>query len=467
LIDASRDCLEWLAKNQSDAAKHWCAHLGSSEAPVLRRLAVHAMSARVDLTADGKIDWLLGHIGLHDLPARHEIFRALRLAYPKASPERRKAIIDAVRAYRWPDENDPDKERRAAYNQLEWLHWLHGAAPDCAVTMQALEDLSAEQPEFRPREGSDFIIWSGGPDKITQPLSPWTTENLQSKPAADWLQKLLSFQSKQEPFRPEREGLVHAVGEAAKQEFDWGLDLSDALARTGEWDADLWSGLIRAWSGMDLDEDRHREVLNRLGRVELYPKHAREIADALEALVEDDGKPYALKLLPQANEIAASLWRHLDRIALIEETDSWLTTAINHPAGVLAEFWLRGLSLWRNHQDPSPKVMSCEYRTVLSGIAQDTTVPGRLGRSVLAGQCAFLLAADEGWTKKNLIPLFRDRDNIADFKAVWDGFLTWGRLNPTVAENLQDAFLEAVQQIDSDLANRRNDFVRNYTTMLG
>lgn len=242
--------------------------------------------------------------------------------------------------------------------------------------------------------------------------------------------------------------------------------MAGALAGAGEWGTDLWSGLIRAWSGMDLDEDRHREVLNRLGRVELYPKHAREIADALEALVENDGKPYALSLLPQANAIAASLWRRLDRDAHLAEV-GWLNMAINHPAGVLAEFWLKGLSLWRRHQDSPPKVLSDEYRTALSGIVQERTMAGRLGRSVLAGQFAFLLAADEKWTTENLIAFFRNRDNIADFQGVWDGFLSWGRLNPTVAENLKDAFLEAVQQIDSDLANRRNDFVEYYTTMLG
>lgn len=465
LIDASRDCLEWLAKNQSDAAKHWCTHLVGTEAPLLRRLAVHTLSARADLTADGKIDWLLEHIGLHDLPARHEIFRALRRAYPEASPERRKAIIDAVRAYRWPDKNDSDKEQRAANNQLEWLHWLHEASPDCALTTQALGVVLAQYPEFRPREGSDFIIWSGGAAKIIQPPSPWTSENLLSKPGADWLRELVSFQPT-ELMGPSREGLVDAVREAATQKFNWGLDLADALAGAGEWDADLWSGLIRAWSGMELDEDKHRTVFNRLGRVELYAKHAREIAATIEALVENDGKPYALNLLPQANGIAASLWRHLDRDVLLEDV-GWLNMVINHPAGVLAQFWLGSLSLWRRHQDPSPKVLSGEYRTALSGIVQDQTVPGRLGRSVLAGQFAFLLAADEKWTKANLVPLFGNRDKINDFQAVWDGFLTWGRLNPTVAENLQDGFLEAVQQIDSALANRRNDFVRYYLTMLG
>ena len=465
LINAGRDCLEWLAANQADTAERWCAQLVGSQSPLLRRLAVHALSARADLTADGKIDWLLEQIGLHDLPAHHEIFQVVRLAYPKSSSERREAIIEAVRAYRWPDEKHPDNQRLAAYRQLEWIHWLHNAAPHCALTNQALEAMSARCPDFKPSEHPDLT--RTGSFKYVTPQSPWTAKQLLDKPAADWLHKLLLFQPKQELFSLGRGGLVGAVREAAAQEFDWGLDLADGLAGAEEWDADLWSSLIRAWSGMDLGEDEHRKVFDRLGRDELLPKHAREIADLLEALVENDGKPYALNLLPQANEIAASLWHTLDKTPPVEETDSWLTTAINHPAGVLAEFWLRGLSLWRKHQDPSPKVMSGEYRTALSGIVQDPTVSGRLGRSVLAGQFAFLLAADEKWTKENLTPLFGNRENIADFQAVWDGFLTWGRLNPTVADNLHDAFLEAVQQIDSDLANRRNDFVRRYTIMLG
>ena len=146
LINAARDCIEWLAGNQADAAEHWCARLVGSQAPLLRRLGVHALSARADLTADGKVDWLLERIGLHDFPTHHEVFQAVKLAYPECSRERRQAIIDAVRAYRWPDEKNPDKERRAAYHQLEWLHWLHAAAPCCDLAKQALEAVSDAAP---------------------------------------------------------------------------------------------------------------------------------------------------------------------------------------------------------------------------------------------------------------------------------------------------------------------------------
>lgn len=462
LIDSARDCLEWLASNQAQAVARWCDQLAGSDALLLRRLAVHTLSARAQLPADDKLDWLLAHIGLHDSSAHHEISRAVRLAYPEASPGCRSVLIEAVQAYRWPDEDDQDKERRTARHHFDWLHWLHSAAPDCALTRQALDDVLARYPEFRPREHPDLTHWMGS--DWVGPQSPWTAEELLTKPAADWLPELLSFQPT-EFLGPDRDGLVLTIAEAAKRGFDWGLELADALA--GKWDADLWSGLIRAWSEMELDEGRHREVLRWLGRAELYPEHDRAIADALYALVKNDGKPYTLNLLSQANEIASALWRHLDRAELPEERDDWLQLAINRPAGVLAEFWLGSLSLWRRQQDPVPRALSDEYRRTLSDIVQDQTLPGRLGRSVLASQLAFLLASDEAWTRENLLPLFDPDNGVADFQAAWDGFLAWGHLNPAVAELLEAAFLKAIRRIESDLARRRDRFIEYYTAMLG
>ena len=62
-----------------------------------------------------KIDWLLEHIGLHDLSdSPRGVPRSKTWPTPECSKECRQAIIDAVRAFRWPDEKDPDKERRGA-----------------------------------------------------------------------------------------------------------------------------------------------------------------------------------------------------------------------------------------------------------------------------------------------------------------------------------------------------------------
>ena len=171
---------------------------------------------------------------------------------------------------------------------------------------------------------------------------PWTVEELLAKPAADWLGDLLSFQST-ELNGSDFLGLRRDVAEAARRNFDWGLELADALAKGGEWDVHFWADLIRAWSEMELDEDEYRKVLRWLDKAELYPKHNREIASTLHELVKDGGIPYALNLLPQANKVAAALWSRLERNEPMTEKDDWLQSAINYPAGVLAEFWLKGL----------------------------------------------------------------------------------------------------------------------------
>ena len=206
---------------------------------------------------------------------------------------------------------------------------------------------------------------------------------------------------------------------------------------------------------MELDEDKHRKVLYWIGKTELHPKYNREIANVLYALVKDRGTSYALDLLPQANKIAAALWRRLERNEPIAEQDN--------PAGILVLFWLSGFSLWRKEQDPNPTALSDDYRMTLSDILQDQHPPGRSGRTVLAGNFAFLLAVDGVWTQENLLPLFEPDSD--DFQAAWDGFLTRGNLNPDVADAMADLFLKAVERIDSDLSGQRGQFIKYYISM--
>ena len=460
LIDAARDCLEWLVLNQADAAARWCDLLVCSDPPLLRRLAVHGLSKREDLTADNKIDWLRTNINLHELPIHHEVFQAVRLAYPEISLERREYLIESVQTYPWANGEDSETKKYIARQHFNWFDWLHKSDPNCTLVKQALDEVLAEFPNFEPKEYPDLMRWIG-----SGPLAPqrsWTPEELLSTPASNQLDSLLSFPAT-EWGEPNRRTLIDNVAEATTQDFDWGLNLADALGGTEKWDADLWSSLIRAWSRMELDENKYRKVLNWLGKVELYPKHNREIASALYTLLRKGGPSYALNLLPQANKIAANLWCHLDPIEPTEEIDDWHRFAINYPAWDLANFWLSGFSLWRQHQDPRPTVLNEEYHTTLSGIVEDLSLSGKLGRAVLASDFAFLLAVDAAWTQEYILPLFKPASD--DFQAAWSGFLTGGRLNPAVAEAMADPFLKAVEQINSDLFNQRDRFIKYYIYM--
>ena len=409
LIDVARDCLEWLASNQIETARWWCNRLVSSDAPLLRRLSVHGVSNLESMTEDDRIDWILTHIDLHDICAHHEIFQAVGAVYSNASLQYRESLIKAVWDYRWRNDEDPQREREVtAYQHFTWFDWLYKSDPSCTLAKQALDRVSAEYPQFEPSEHPDFTNWT----RSVSHESPWTVEELLAKPAADWLEDLLSFQgrrwsdSEHRELLDRRELLVN-VSEAVRQNFDWGLDLANALARTGEWDSDLWSVLIQSWSKIELDEDSHSKALYWLGKTELYPEHSRIIAHSLYALMREGNTTYALNLLSQANKIAGALWHHLDQTEPIEEAkDGGPHLALNHPVGILTKFWLSGFSLWLKHQDPTPTALNTEYRQILSDIVHNQKLPGKLGRTILAGHFAFLLSVDEAWTRGKSAPAF-------------------------------------------------------------
>ena len=460
LIDVARDCLEWLVLAQPDKAERWCNRLVHSDAPLLRQLAIHGLSKRKDLTADEKVDWLLTYINLYESSVRRAVFQAVELVYPQASSERRQALIEAVWAYRWPDEEDPNKKVHTARQHFYWFDRLHKSDFKCPLVEQALNKILGKHPEFK-REEPVNLAYSDSSD-WGAPQSPWFAEELLAKPAADWLNDLLSFQITEEEYF-DQGGIRKSIAEAIRQNFDWGLDLAKAIGRAEKWDIYVWSVLINTWSRMDLAEDQHSKVLSWLGKIELYPKHNREIAEALYALVRG-GNSYVLNLLPQANKIAEALWHDLDRTEPIEEWDAYQDSPSGHPIGWLVNFWLSGLSLSRDQQVPKLIETLNEYRRILTDIVEDQSLPGRLGRMILASQFGCLLDFDEIWTQKNLVPLFAP--HIDDFYAAWTGFLTQQNLNPVVAEIMADSLLNAVERINSDYFNRRDLFIEYYIYML-
>ena len=466
LIDAARDCLEWLVSNQPETAAQLCDRLAETEVLLLRRLALHALLVRKDLTPDEKIDWLLPKIDLEDASVHHELFRAVTKTYPDAGSERRRNVVNAILAYSWPNEEDQNKDACTAEMHFDWLHSLHTEKPDCGFVKQALGELREQFPNLRPSEHPDHLMWVGEAGWISS-QSPWTVAQLLSKPAEEWIEELLSF--RQEKFTgPDRRGLVLAIREAVKQDFLWSLDLAEAMAEKEKWDSDIWPELLNAWSETGVTENQHEKVLPLLGRTELYDKNALPVAAALFALVKDNGGSCPPSLLSKANQIAQELWQNVGHDEALSDQLDWLTRAINHPAGFLALFWLNSLSLWRRRQEPMPSTLDYEYSSALSVITQDESMAGRLGRCVLAGHFSLLLDADEKWTKDNLLPLFSESAGEDDYHAAWSGFLAWQRINPSIAELLGHAFLGAIKRIQKDYPQRhlRSRFVSAYVTKL-
>ena len=464
LIDAARDCLEWLASNRPEAAAGWCGQLARSETPLLRRLSVHALSARNDLAASEKLDWLFANVDLRDVAAHHELFRIMRELYPQADPEQRERAIDIIHAFRWPDDDEEQKTRLAARHRFDWLHWLHDADPACVRVRQALDDIRTRYSEFTPQDHPGLTHWSYprfGPEH------PWSIEELRSRPACEWLDDLLSF-CPESPLGPDRRDAIAAVAAAAKRDFRWGAGLADALADRDRWYSDLWIALFRAWREAGLDDDQLSEVFGYLGVPRLSRAHADRVADLLLAWLETPDAPITGGRMAQANAIAARLWELIDRETVPEFCDSWHSAAIGRPTGTLAQYWLRQRSLLRERPDSLPNTLLADIAVALTGVAEDPSVPGLQGRAVLAGQLAFLLDAEEVWTWEHLIPRFTQHPRTEDYQAVWDGFLSHGHFTPLVGECLKDAFLKAVPLIPVHFASgwKLDRFVDFWTLML-
>ena len=465
LIDVARDCLEWLALNQPETAAQLCDRLAGAEAPLLRRLAVHTSFIREDLTPDEKIDWLLSNMDLYDTSVHHELFEAVVKTYPDAKPKRRRDVIKAVLAYRYPDEENKNNDTYTAEAHFDWLYALHTAKPKCSSTKESLDKLWNQFPDFHPNEHPEHKIWMEV--GVVGPQSPWTVEELLSKPAEEWIEKLLLFEQTK-LLELDRQGLIFTIREAVKQDLQWGLVLAEALANEQQWSTDIWSALLNAWSEINIDKDQHQEILQLLCRTELHNKNILPIAKVLCELVKDDSEPCPPNLLSQANRIAKTLWENLGQDEFLSEEWEWPIRALNHPAGILAQFWINSIHSWRNQQAPIPKFLGDEYNSALSVIIQDGSIAGRLGKCILAGRFYFLLTVDEKWTKGNLLPLFEEYLNEDDYNAVWGGFLQWHQLTPDIAELLEHPFLEAVKRIRKDYPHRyqRNRFINAYTTML-
>lgn len=462
LIDAARDVLESLAASSPALLDAWIERLVASDVPILRRLSIHAIAVHPGMSADERLIWLIGHVGLHRLAEYHEVHCAVALSYPEADAGVRQAVVDAVRAHKLPATDNWSAEKRTARSHFDWLSWLLQAKPDCPMVEAALAPIKAEYPEWRPSDHPDLRHWTG-PMKWVGPQSPWSVDQLLASEPREQLDELLAFKGSRFD-GPDRDGLIAAIREACKQQVRWAFALAAVLAERSLWSSDLWPAVIWGWQEAELSVGDWRAVLATTAKPELHAAHAYDVANLLYSIVRDGGKPFALDLLEQANAVALPVWQALEPNERDENIDDWLSRAINRPGGVIVEFWINGLSLLMHGKSGPERTLPDNYRQWFTMVVQDPTSKGGMGRSLFASQMAFLFGLDEVWTRQYIVPLFSDADR-QKFVQAWDGFLVRGRLYPALVDALMPAFIAALARLDADFPDRRRRFVEFYTAL--
>lgn len=457
LIDAARDSLVAIGESNPTLSDCWLDTLSKSEASLVRRLFIHGLNERQDKPADDKFRFFIDRHSLHDINGHHEIYRLIANLYSGLRKSRRSELIDLILAYEWPNRNDERFAEWTAKDHFDWLQWLVDADLTCETAASARDKIVAAYPQFKPKKYPDFTHWMER--GWVGPKSPYTVEQLVEKSAAEWTEELLTFKE-DEFFGPDRSGLMLAVRDAAKKKLEWGLDLATDLSQRSEWGADLWEGLLQSWEEWSENEILCLSILRWLRTPELWEHHLYQVTSTLRSLARDGGKSCANKLLSEANRAATAL---LPAVAMDDDIpndcDDWLQLAINKPSGLLAEFWLDSIALWRKGQDPKPETLNDVYRSALSQMILVKTKAAGLSLTILASQLAFLLNVDFDWTKKNLMECFDRDSDVKRFQQAWHGFLVGGTLNPRVVQEIEPYLEKALSRLYHELKTHRDRFI--------
>jgi hypothetical protein len=455
LINAARDCLEWLLQNKPSFGLSQIEILSTMEPMLLKRLALHGVNFTSDLTANEKINWLLQKKFILARGLKNEVFQVLKSAYPSADPDLKRTLLNAITAKidAIPEKDTQDRLYKE-HEKFNYFQWLLDATPKCHEVAARLDAIKKEFPDFQPRKYPGLDHWSGDVHGVSS-RSPVSVEELLKKGPAEQLNFFIAFKQ-DESGNFNRRGLLSNIAEAIQKDFVWAKELADLLSRQTEPPADLWESLIQGWNNAKLDAEQWEQVLSSLDYANLLGEHAQSIPALLQrGAGENNAIP--LNLLSKADDIAQKIWTAL-KAEISDETSDWLLEAINHPGGKLTLFWLHALSRTRRETKQKDKGLLMPYKERFEAIISQNTEAAVMGRVILVSQLEYLFTVDPVWTKENLIPLLDWDKNAQQAKQAWNAWLQWGRINEPLLNELIPLFKKSFSCLATQLSKNRERF---------
>lgn len=462
LIDAARDSLEHLLRVSPQEAAATVERLARTKEPILRRLAVHAWRQRQDRTPGAKLQWILDENMVYDLDLQHEVYMLLGDTLADASGDVVGALLERA------NDGPQDGADHSPYVPYNLLAWLHRIAPENATIADEFRRLQGENPEFVPREHPDLTMTmtSGSVENA----EPFTVEELhaliESNPAEAYA-AIQSYAANDE-FQltgPTWTGALNALQRCVTQYPGTGIRLGEVLRPD---DDDLRKILVRAWGSANLSSKP--EQANSMEPVKESRPHSRDVTtddvltliaswptDAVRSTVANmfarggtGDHPTSWHTLIPARRLANDLWPTTEVAGNLVDSEDRYLEAINHPAGDLAEFWIKAVAdEWRTHTDTWSGIPS-DLQAELDRMVHDQSRNGLLARIILSTRLRFFTGADPAWAKSRLMPLFawdRDAAGPSGARGIWRAFLRSGQYDDQIlADGLLDAMLATTRR---------------------
>lgn len=461
LIDAARDILDWLIREEPATARCYIETGFSADSPLVRRLSIYGLARHPQVSAGRKIMTVVEQSWLKQRPLRHETYLLLRESYEASGRSaRRRLIRSAERAFLEEESatQDAAENARAATQEFfNLLVWLEKSDPSCPLVAAALKRIRRKYPDFEVRDYPDFDHWSSGVHTI-QTVSPVALADLLQLEGQEWLAEFDQvIAAKRDPlaFEDPISGFLGETEKAAAQDFAWGLRLAQYFCVKALWDHAAWHYLLRSWAGQPLAEAEWNQLLSLLRKHEELLRHATDIADMLQRRIENRDLPATEEIVARGFELAEALWPMLGPEAgeKAEEIADWVQFGLNKAGGKLGLLAVYALSRVRSIHGEEWKGIPPRFRPLLERMAAASGESSPLARVMLASQLHFFFGIDAEWTRANLLPLFNWSRDLRAAEQAWHGFLTWGR--PT--RELLPELMPYVTQTFDHLAALKNE----------
>ncbi len=441
LIDAARDALEALLDASDPLAVGYLQSWAEADSQILQRLAIHGWAYRRDVTSSVKLHWVVRSGWLFDYRVRHEVFRLLAEALPAASDDAIDALISAAL------EPDVEESEHRPYERFNALVWMDRSRPDHPRLTAALAEAHAVDPNWQAQTDPDLTHSVEVGFVPSRP--PMSVESFHKQVEAD-PESLLSTLQENRGVGPWEGGPTWAdsltlITSAIQTEPNDGYRLLDVNPP----DAEVIQAVINGWSCAELTAEAAAEVLRRIAALD-HTTLARDLARMLSDGGRSDGHPTDWTAVPNARRLARDLWQLIPNEEVVLGEIDWLTRAINHPGGNLAEFWLHVVQHdWREDEEAWSGLTE-EHRE-----AFETMLAGPPGESrtqtaevICASRLHFLFAADADWTIQNVMPLL-DWSHPPRARRAWSSFTGWGRWNDQMLDaGLMELYLQAASHLD-------------------
>lgn len=445
LLDCFSDILEWVASKNKDLVQI-CLSWIKSPKNLFRRFAIFILHKSKFHSSDEKLIWLIEQNLIFDYHTHHEVFGLLEHAYPSSDPQNREPLIAQIVKGPQKEEDREDRKEWERYPSFRILSWLQAADPNCDLVKLEIDKIKAIHPNYQQREHADLhgyvsdVTWVGSE-------SPHTPEDLLKMDIQSNLKTLLTWTSEAKfGIRGGRSGLIDTIEKAIGMNSTFGFKLSELLITNGHLDTDLWEGIHRGWFKASLKEDEIAKILKLYLNNKELQKATYNVADLLLSFVTKKEPRLPESCYEDAMILAENLWetgkeiRH-DR----DDVSDWLTAAINHHGGRLAEFWLHLLS---QQNSKSGKVLFPDrIRKNLEIFLSEHSYQGKLARVILASQAFFLFGTAREWVIMNIIPLLDIDKNEEESLRAWDGYLSWGKWSDELLEYTRPLFQKIFKKI--------------------